>query len=55
MVSKKARKEKELIIDLSLDHEKTKMEMDVDIPGPTYADTKCYMEIGIVFKWGDLY
>lgn len=55
MASRKASRQKKPIIELSPDREEVELEMDIGIPGPSCGNMKCCMELGIVFKWGDLY
>lgn len=54
LASKKARKGKDPVIEVSPDREE-ETEVDVGAPRPTYDDTRCCMDPSIVYKWGDIY
>jgi hypothetical protein len=54
MASKKARNGKYNIIEVIPDGEED-TEVDFGVSGPTYDETRCCMDVGIVYIWGDVY
>jgi hypothetical protein len=56
MASKRAKKQKDLVIKLSPDCEEVvELEVDFGISVPIYANIKCCMDPWTIFKWEYLY